>query len=75
MAANTRGGSGNRGDGEMPPPPDPSMAQVLRLLMEDRQAACDTQQASITALQQIAASVGQPNACLLYTSPSPRDRG
>ena len=38
------------------------MAQVLRLLMEDRQACRETQQASITALQQIAATVGQPNA-------------
>ena len=42
MPANTRAGQGNRGDGDLPPLPNPSMAQVLRLLMEDRQAYRET---------------------------------
>ena len=61
MVSNTRGhGSGNP---DMPPPPDQNMVQMFRLFMEDRQAAREVQQASIAALQQIAANANpQPNA-------------
>ena len=63
MASNTRAGGRGRGNPDVPPPPNPDMTQVLRLLMEDRQASRDIQQASITALQQIAANINpQPNA-------------
>ena len=63
MASNTRAGGRGRGNPDVPPPPNPDMTQVLRLLMEDRQASRDIQQASITALQQIAANANpQPNA-------------
>ena len=52
-----------RGNPDVPPPPNPDMTQVLRLLMADRQASRDIQQASIMALQQIAANINpQPNA-------------
>src|SRR3954465_2001725 len=36
-----------------PPPPDTNMAQLLRLLMEERQAAHDERQANMDALQQL----------------------
>ena len=57
MASNTHAGGRGRGNPDVPPTPNPDMTQVLRLLMEDRQASRDIQQASITALQQIAANV------------------
>ena len=57
MAHNTRAGCGGRGNAEMPPPPDPNMAQMLRLIMEDRQAAREAQQANTAALQQIVANL------------------
>ena len=63
MAFNTRARGRGHGNPDVPPPPNPDMTQVLRLLMEDRQASRDIQQASIMALQQIAANVNpQPNA-------------
>ena len=63
MAHNTRAGRGGRGNQDVPPPPDPNMAQMLRLIMEDRQAAREAQQANTAALQQIVANFNpQPNA-------------
>ena len=50
MAHNTRAGRGGRGNAEMPPPPDPNMAQMLRLIMEDRQAAREAQQANTVTM-------------------------
>lgn len=50
MAPNTRGRGHGVGNPDMPPPPDQTMAQMFRLLMEDRQAAREVQQASIAAL-------------------------
>src|SRR3954471_13381408 len=42
------------GSGDVPPPPpDPNMAQLLRVLMEERQAARDERQANMAALQQL----------------------
>ena len=61
MVSNTRGrGAGNP---DMPPPPDQNMVQMFCLFMEDRQATREVQQASIAALQQIAANANpQSNA-------------
>ena len=50
MAHNTRAGRGGRANQDVPPPPDPNMAQMLRLIMEDRQAAREAQQANTAAL-------------------------
>ena len=55
--ANTQAGCGGHGNAEIPNPPDPNMAQMLRLIMEDRQAAQEAQQANTTALQQIVANM------------------
>ena len=63
MASNTRAGRGGRANQDVPPPPDPNMTQMLRLIMEDRQAAREAQQANTAALQQIVANFNpQPNA-------------
>jgi hypothetical protein len=50
MASGTRGQAG----GNLPPPPEPSMAQVLRLMLEDREAARAECQANLTTLQHLA---------------------
>ena len=57
MSHNTRAGRGGRGGEEIPNPPDPNMAAMLRLIMEDRQAAREAQQANTAALQQIVANI------------------
>ena len=57
MSHNTRAGRGGRGNDEIPNPPDPNMAAMLRLIMEDRQAAREAQQANTAALQQIVANI------------------
>jgi hypothetical protein len=50
MASGTRGQAG----GNLPPPPEPSMAQVLRLMLEDREAAHAECQANLATLQHLA---------------------
>jgi hypothetical protein len=50
MAPETRGQAG----GNPPPPPEPSMAQVLWLMLEDREAACAERQANLATLQHLA---------------------
>jgi hypothetical protein len=47
MAEGTRGRAG----GNPPPPLEPNMAQVLRLMMEDREAAQAERQATLAVLQ------------------------
>jgi hypothetical protein len=46
MVDTHRGGSGSQQD--PPPPPEPNMAQILHLLMEERQAARAESQANIS---------------------------
>src|ERR1041385_334783 len=43
------------------PPPDPNMAQLLRLLMEEHQAARDECQANMDALQQLVQAATSAN--------------
>jgi hypothetical protein len=50
MAMGTRGQTG----GNPPPPPDPSMAQVLWLMLEDREATRAERQANLATLQHLA---------------------
>src|SRR5664279_2528349 len=38
---------------DLPPPPDPTMAQLLRMMMEDREASRLERQASMTTMQQL----------------------
>ena len=44
-----------------PLPSEPTTAQLLRLIMEERQAAREERQAHLTALQQLAANFGPNN--------------
>jgi hypothetical protein len=46
MASGTRG----QARGNPPPPPEPSMAQVLWLMLEEREAARTESQANLTTL-------------------------
>jgi hypothetical protein len=48
-------------DGGAPPPPDPTPAQLLALIMEERQNAREERQAHLAALQQIAAAHNNNN--------------
>jgi hypothetical protein len=50
MASETRG----QARGNPPPPPEPSMAQVLWLMLEDREAAHAERQANLATLQHLA---------------------
>jgi hypothetical protein len=50
MASETQGHAGNNS----PPPPEPDMTQVLRLMLEDREAACAERQANLATLQHLA---------------------
>jgi hypothetical protein len=50
MAPETRGHAGNN----PPPPPKPDMTQVLRLMLEDREAARAERQANLATLQHLA---------------------
>jgi hypothetical protein len=50
MALETRGHAGSN----PPPPPEPNMAQVLRLVLEDREAARGKRQANLATLQHLA---------------------
>jgi hypothetical protein len=50
MALGTRGQVG----GNPPPPPEPSMVQVMRLMLEDREAARAEHQANLATLQHLA---------------------
>jgi hypothetical protein len=50
MAPETRGQDG----GNLPPPPEPSMEQVLRLMLEEREAARAERQANLATLQHLA---------------------
>jgi hypothetical protein len=47
MALEMRGQAGSN----PPPPPEPDMAQVLRLMLEEREAACAERQANLATLQ------------------------
>src|SRR5665811_2024011 len=47
---------------------------VVDLLRVDERLAVEAQCASLTALGEVAVRVGEVVVCLLYTSPSPRDR-
>jgi hypothetical protein len=49
MAPKTRGQTG----GNPPPPPEPSMEQVLRLMLEEREAARAERQANLATLQHL----------------------
>jgi hypothetical protein len=49
MAPKTRGQAG----GNPPPPPEPSIEQVLRLMLEDREAARAERQANLATLQHL----------------------
>src|SRR3954467_4078748 len=53
MASGTRGQNRNANENP-PPPPDANLAQILRLLLEDRNNSRAEREASIAALQQIA---------------------
>ena len=44
-----------------PPPPEPSMAQMMHLLMEDREAACKERTATLATLQHLAQIAVNPN--------------
>jgi hypothetical protein len=46
MAPETRGQAG----GNLPPPPEPSMEQLLRLMLEDREATRAERQANLATL-------------------------
>jgi hypothetical protein len=50
MAPEMRGQAGNN----PPPPPEPDMAHVLRLMLEEREAACAERQANLATLQHLA---------------------
>jgi hypothetical protein len=50
MAPEMRGHAGNN----PPPPPEPDMAQVLWLMLEDREATCAERQANLATLQHLA---------------------
>ncbi|KAK1647861.1 hypothetical protein QYE76_065666 [Lolium multiflorum] len=50
----TRRASASGSDQNPPAPPDPTMAQLLRLMMEDRQAAREERQANLATLQHLA---------------------
>jgi hypothetical protein len=50
MAPETRGHTGSN----PPPPPKPDMAHVLRLMLEDREAAHAERQANLATLQHLA---------------------
>jgi hypothetical protein len=49
MAPKTCGQAG----GNLPPPPEPNMAQVLRLMLEDREAARAEHQPNLATLQHL----------------------
>jgi hypothetical protein len=59
MAPETRGQASNSNN--PPPPPEPNMTQVLRLMLEDREAARAERQASLATLQQLAQLATQRN--------------
>ena len=61
MVSGTRGQQNRSNDGNPPPPPESNMAQILRLLLEDRNHSRAEHEASIAALQQIAQAVGNNN--------------
>jgi hypothetical protein len=50
MAPETQGQAGNN----PPPPPEPDMTQVLRLMLEEREAAHAKRQANLATLQHLA---------------------
>ena len=50
-----------RAEGGAPPPPDPTPAQLLALIMEERENARQERQAHLTALQQLAAAYNNNN--------------
>jgi hypothetical protein len=50
MAPETRG----QAEGNLPPPPKPSMEQLVRLMHEDREAARAERQANLATLQHLA---------------------
>jgi hypothetical protein len=50
MAPEIRGHAGNN----LPPPPEPDMTQVLRLMLEDRKAARAERQANLSTFQHLA---------------------